>query len=66
MSGPEIRERTTAEEEFDPWTSYIVSQAAHISCKKDLHKILSATVSEGFSEGYEKLQKFYSRFHSET
>jgi hypothetical protein len=31
-----------ADEEFDPRTIYILSQVAHISCKKDHHEILSA------------------------
>jgi hypothetical protein len=55
-SGLKIRERMATEQNFDPKTSYIVSQVAHITCKKDHHEILSATVSDRLSAGYEKLQ----------
>jgi len=44
------------EEGFDARDTYIVSQIAHITCKKDNHEILSNTVSKSISEGYEKLQ----------
>jgi hypothetical protein len=32
-----------------------MAQLAHITCKKDHHEILSETVSDRLSEGYEKL-----------
>jgi hypothetical protein len=41
---------------YDPKTSYLISQVAHITCKKDNHQILANTVSEELSAGYEKLQ----------
>jgi hypothetical protein len=41
---------------FDPKTTYIVLQVAHITCKKDHHKILAATISDSLSTGYEMLQ----------
>jgi hypothetical protein len=40
---------------FDIKSSYIIAQVSNIVCKKDHHKILSNTVSERLSEGYEKL-----------
>jgi len=55
-SGQKIRERMATELDYDPKSSYIVSQVAHITCKKDHHEILSATVSDALSVGYEKLQ----------
>jgi hypothetical protein len=55
MSGEEVRNRMSSEENFDIKSSYIVAQAAHITCKKDHHEILSETVSDSLSEGYEKL-----------
>ena len=55
-SGQTIRERMASELDYDPKSSYIVSQVAHITCKKDHHEILSATVSDALSAGYEKLQ----------
>jgi hypothetical protein len=56
MSANEIRERMGKDVDFDPKTSYIISQVAHITCKKDHHTILSNTVSEQLSLGYEKLK----------
>jgi hypothetical protein len=41
---------------FDPKTTYIVSQVAHITCKKDHHEILVATISDSLSTEYETLQ----------
>jgi hypothetical protein len=41
---------------YDPKTSYLITQVAHITCKKDNHEILANTVSEELSAGYEKLQ----------
>lgn len=55
-SGQQIREKMAADSDYDAKTSYIVSQVAHITCKKDHHEILAATVSENLSSGYEKLQ----------
>jgi hypothetical protein len=49
MSGPEVRLKMAKD-------SYITSQIAHISCKKDYQEILSQTVSESIFAGYEKLQ----------
>jgi hypothetical protein len=49
---------------FDPKTTDIISQVAHITCKKDNHVILPNTVSTYISEGYNKLlnyQLFYIR-----
>jgi hypothetical protein len=48
-SGLKIRERMATEQDFDPKTSYIVSKVADITCKKDHHEILSATVSDNLS-----------------
>ncbi len=45
----------SSEENFDIKSSYIIAQAAHITCKKDHYEILSETVSDLLSEGYEKL-----------
>jgi hypothetical protein len=56
MSGSETREQMGTDNTFDPKASYILSQVAHIACKKDNHKILAATVSDDLSAGYEKLQ----------
>jgi len=55
MSGEEVRHRMATEENFDIKSSYITAQVAHIVCKKDHHEILSNTVSERLSEGYENL-----------
>jgi hypothetical protein len=55
MSGEEVRNRMAAEENFDIRSSYIIAQVAHISCKKNHHTILSNTVSDRLSEGYEEL-----------
>jgi hypothetical protein len=43
------------EENLDIKSSYIIAQVAHILCKKDHYTILSSTVSDRLSEGYEKL-----------
>jgi hypothetical protein len=56
MSGEGVRSRMSIEEIFDIKSSYIIAQVAHITCKKDHHEILSATVSDRLSKGYEKLQ----------
>jgi hypothetical protein len=56
MSGDEICDRMGKEDNFDPKSAYIISQVAHISCKKDHHTILSSTVSDDLSAAYEKLQ----------
>jgi hypothetical protein len=56
MSGEEVRSRMSTEDVFDIKSSYIIAQVAHITCKKDHHEILSATVSDQLSKGYEKLQ----------
>jgi hypothetical protein len=56
MSASEIRERMGKDEDFDPKNSYIITQVAHINCKKDHHTILKNTVSEHLSTGYEKLR----------
>jgi hypothetical protein len=45
MSASEIRERMGKDDDFNPKTSYITSQVAHITCKKDNHNIISNTVS---------------------
>jgi hypothetical protein len=45
-----------ADEKIYPKNSYIISQAAHITCKKDNHNILTNTVSESLSARYEKFQ----------
>ncbi len=55
-SGQQIRERMAADSDYDAKTSYTVSQVAHVTCKKDHHEILAATVSESLSSGYEMLQ----------
>jgi hypothetical protein len=55
MSGEDIRNMMATKENFDIKSSYIIAQAAHISCKKDHHSILSNTVSDRLSEGYEIL-----------
>jgi len=56
MSGAEIRSKMASDPNFQPKDSYILSQVAHIVCKKDHHEILSATVSEDLSAAYEILQ----------
>ncbi len=56
MSGLEVREKMATEERFDVKKNYIISQIAHITCKKDHHEILSQTQSKNISAGYEKLQ----------
>jgi hypothetical protein len=56
MSGNEISGRMGKEDTFDPKSTYIISQVAHISGKKDHHTILSSTVSGDLSAAYEKLQ----------
>jgi hypothetical protein len=56
MSGPEVRMKMANDDGFNVKDSYITSQIAHITCKKDHHEILSKTVSESISVGYEKLQ----------
>ncbi len=43
-------------EGFNAKDSYITSQIAHITCRKDSLEILSQMVSESISAGYEKLQ----------
>ena len=43
------------DENFDFKSIYIIAQVAHIPCKNDHHEILSNTISERLSEGYEKL-----------
>ncbi len=55
MSGEDIRNKMATKENFDIKSSYIIAQVAHVSCKKDHHSILSNTVSDRLSEGYEKL-----------
>jgi hypothetical protein len=56
MSGPEVRMKMATDKGFNVKDSCITSQIAHINCKKDFHEILSQTVSESISAGYEKLQ----------
>ncbi len=56
MSGEEVWSQMSIEEIFDTKSSYIIAQVAHITCKKDHHEILSATVSDRLPVGYEKLQ----------
>jgi hypothetical protein len=56
MSGAEIRSKMASDPNFQPKDSYILSQVAHIVCKKYHHEILSATVSEDLSAAYEILQ----------
>ncbi len=46
MSGEEVRNWMSTGENFDIKSSYIIAQVAHITCKKDHHEILSATVSD--------------------
>jgi hypothetical protein len=48
MSGTDIREKRAVDEKFDLKDSYITSQAAHITCKKDHPKILQETVSTSY------------------
>jgi hypothetical protein len=55
-SGEKIREQMATNSSYDPKTSYIISQVAHITCKKDNYEILSNTVAQRLSTGYEKLQ----------
>jgi hypothetical protein len=55
MSGEQVRLRMASEEDFDIKSTYVIAQVAHITCKKDHHEILSNTVSQRISEGYEKL-----------
>jgi len=55
-SGERIREQMATDSNYDPKTSYLISQVAHITCKKDNYEILSNTVAERLSSGYEKLQ----------
>ncbi len=45
MSANEIRERMGKDDLYDPKISYLISQVAHITCKKDNHQILANTVS---------------------
>ncbi len=56
MSSAEIRTNMASEECFDPKRYYLISQVAHIVCKKDHHEILSETVSNDLSAAYEMLQ----------
>ena len=56
MSGAEIRNKMSTEDDFDPKSCYIIAQVAHIVCKKDHHEILSGTVSDGLSSAYETMQ----------
>jgi hypothetical protein len=44
------------EDTFDPNSTYIISQVAHLLCKKDHHTILSSIVSDDLSAAYENLQ----------
>jgi len=39
--------------DFDPKKCYIISQVAHIVCKKDHHDTLSDTVSDFLPTAYE-------------
>ncbi len=55
MSGPEVRLKIATYEGFNAKDSYIASQIAHMTCKKDYREILSQTVSENIFAGYEKL-----------
>jgi hypothetical protein len=55
MSREEARLEMATDENFDFKSIYIIAQVAHITCKKDHHEILSNTISERLSEGYEKL-----------
>jgi flagellar biosynthesis chaperone FliJ len=55
MSGEEFRQTMATEKNFDIKSSYVIAQVSHIVCKKVHHEILSNTVSERLSEGYEKL-----------
>jgi len=55
-SGERIRECMATDSTYDPKMSYLISQVAHIACKKDNYEILSNTVAERLSSGYEKLQ----------
>jgi hypothetical protein len=55
VSGEDVRNKMTTEETFVIKSSYIIAQVALISRKKDHHTILSSTVSDRLSEGYEKL-----------
>jgi hypothetical protein len=51
MSGAEVRERMVADKNVDPKNSYIISNAAHITCKKDNHKILLIPFLKAFLLG---------------
>lgn len=55
MSGTEVRQRSESDLDFDPKSSYMIAQVAHINCKKDYHGILSETVSRQILDGYNKL-----------
>jgi hypothetical protein len=41
MSASEIRERMEKDDDFAPKTSFIISQVAHLTCKKDNHNIFA-------------------------
>jgi hypothetical protein len=56
MSSAEIRIAMAIDPSFDPKKCYLISQVAHIVCKKDHHDILSETVSNDLSMVYETLQ----------
>jgi hypothetical protein len=58
MIRPEVKLKMATVKGFNAKDSYITSQIAHITCKKDYHEILFLTVSESISAGYEKLQFF--------
>jgi hypothetical protein len=55
MSGEEVWNHMSNEDNLNVKSSHIIAQVAHITYKKDKHKILSSTVSDKLSEGYEKL-----------
>jgi hypothetical protein len=55
-SSQTIRERMASELDYNPKSSYIVSQVTQITCKKDHYEILSTTVSDSLFAGYKKLQ----------
>jgi hypothetical protein len=56
MSSAEIRNAMDNNASFDPKKCYIISQPAHIVCKKDHHEMLSETVSDDLSTAYDTLQ----------
>jgi hypothetical protein len=50
-SGEKVWQTMATDQNYDPKSSYLISQVAHIMCKKDNYEILSNTVAEKLSTG---------------